>query len=196
MSDTVWLPLNTSFLGDGILFGVSAPSENMVYVCGEHGMIFNSTNGGDTWSTLSVPTTQRLKSICFFDEKKGFAVGDSGTILYTSNGGVTAVDEREDILVMGFTLSQNYPNPFNPSTTITYELPRASQVNLTVYDILGRQVSVLVNERRNAGVHEVKFSAKGGSASGGDGATLASGVYFYRLQAGDFVQTRRFLFLK
>ncbi len=100
-----------------------------------------------------------------------------------------------------FALLQNYPNPFNPSTTIKYELPRASQVNLSVYDVLGRQVSVLVNERRNAGVHEVKFDASG----------LSSGMYFYRLQvrpldsaigrdsksgAGDFVQTRRFLLLK
>jgi hypothetical protein len=85
-----------------------------------------------------------------------------------------------------FALDQNYPNPFNPSTSITYELPRASQVSLTVYDLLGRQVSVLVNERRDAGVHEVKF----------DGSNLASGVYFYRLQAGDFVQSKRLLILK
>jgi hypothetical protein len=83
-------------------------------------------------------------------------------------------------------LRQNFPNPFNPSTTIRYELPRASQVSLTVYDILGRQVSVLVNERRDAGVHEVKF----------DGSKVASGAYFYRLQAGDFVSSKRMLILK
>jgi len=84
------------------------------------------------------------------------------------------------------TLSQNYPNPFNPNTTIKFELPRASQVSLRVYDILGREVSVLVHERRNAGVHEVKFN----------GSNLASGVYFYRLQAGDFTETKRLLLLK
>jgi hypothetical protein len=83
-------------------------------------------------------------------------------------------------------LSQNYPNPFNPNTTIKYELPGASQVSLSVFDILGRQVSVLVNERRAAGVYEVKF----------DGSALASGVYFYRLQTGSFVDTKRLLLLK
>lgn len=83
-------------------------------------------------------------------------------------------------------MSQNYPNPFNPSTTIKYELPRSSEVKLSVFDMLGREVSVLVNERRDAGVHEVKF----------DGSNLASGVYFYRLQAGDFVQSRKLVLLK
>jgi hypothetical protein len=85
-----------------------------------------------------------------------------------------------------FHLEQNYPNPFNPSTTIKFELPRTSQVNLTVFDILGRDVSVLVNERKEAGVYEVKF----------DGSNLASTVYFYRLQAGDFVQTKKLIILR
>jgi hypothetical protein len=85
-----------------------------------------------------------------------------------------------------YSLSQNYPNPFNPSTTIKFELPRTSQVSLTVYDILGRVVSVLVNERRDAGVHEVKCDAVG----------LASGVYFYRLVAGSFVQTCKMVLIR
>jgi predicted GH43/DUF377 family glycosyl hydrolase len=85
-----------------------------------------------------------------------------------------------------YALGQNYPNPFNPTTTIKFELPKASHVSLSVYDILGREVSVLVNERREAGVHEVKF----------DGSNLASGVYFYRLRAGDFVTTKRLLLLR
>ena len=83
-------------------------------------------------------------------------------------------------------LSQNFPNPLNPSTTIKYELPSASQVTLTVFDIIGRQVSVLVNERREAGIHETKF----------DGSNLASGVYLYRLKAGDFVLTRKLLLVR
>jgi hypothetical protein len=85
-----------------------------------------------------------------------------------------------------FALSQNYPNPFNPSTTIKYELPQSSVVKLSVFDMLGREVSVLVDERRDAGVHEVKFDASG----------LASGVYLYRLQAGDFVQARKLVVVK
>jgi hypothetical protein len=85
-----------------------------------------------------------------------------------------------------FTLEQNYPNPFNPSTTIKYELPKVSEVRLSLYDVLGREVAVLVNERRDAGVHEVKF----------DGSGLLSGVYFYRMEAGSFVETKRLLLIK
>jgi D-alanyl-D-alanine carboxypeptidase len=85
-----------------------------------------------------------------------------------------------------FKLEQNYPNPFNPSTTIKFELPKASMVRLSVYDMLGREVSVLVNERKNAGNHEVRFDASG----------LSSGVYFYRIQAGTYVETRKLLLLR
>jgi hypothetical protein len=83
-------------------------------------------------------------------------------------------------------LYQNYPNPFNPTTVISYQLPVVSNVRLGVYDLLGREVSVLVNEKKNAGVHEVKFDASG----------LSSGVYFYRLTAGTFVQARKLLLLR
>jgi pimeloyl-ACP methyl ester carboxylesterase len=87
---------------------------------------------------------------------------------------------------LAFSLEQNYPNPFNPVTTIRFGLAMTVNVNLTMYDILGRRVAVLVNERMGAGNHQVKF----------DGTHLASGVYFYRIQAGDFVATKRLLLLK
>jgi len=85
-----------------------------------------------------------------------------------------------------YALEQNYPNPFNPTTVIRYQLPVVSEVRLVLYDLLGREVSVLVNERKNAGSYEVKFDATG----------LASGVYLYRLTAGSFVQTCKLLLLK
>jgi hypothetical protein len=99
---------------------------------------------------------------------------------------VTGVREGGSIAPAAFTLYQNYPNPFNPSTTIKYELPKTSQMSLTVYDILGREVSVLVNDRRNAGVYDVQF----------DGSALASGVYFCRLQADSYVNTKKLLLLR
>jgi len=85
-----------------------------------------------------------------------------------------------------YTLSQNYPNPFNPKTGIRFQVPGVSDVRLAVYDILGREVAVLVNERKAPGRYEVSF----------DGSTLSSGVYFYRLAAGDFTQTKRLMLLK
>jgi len=99
---------------------------------------------------------------------------------------VTGVASDYGSVRLTCSLSQNYPNPFNPSTTIKFELPKASIVTLSLYDILGREVSELVNEKKNAGWYEVKFDAAG----------LSSGVYFYRLRAGDFTQTKRLLLLK
>jgi hypothetical protein len=89
-------------------------------------------------------------------------------------------------LPTAFSLEQNYPNPFNPTTVVSFHLPAASNAKLTIYDLLGREVAMLVNERREAGVHEVKF----------DGSNLASGVYFYRLEAGGFVSTKKMQVLK
>jgi hypothetical protein len=103
-----------------------------------------------------------------------------------ANFSLTRIDQQGSRMPMTYELKQNYPNPVNPSTTITYELLKSSMVRLSVYDILGREVSVLVSERREAGVHEVKF----------DGSGLSSGVYLYRLQAGEFVQTRKLVLLQ
>jgi len=85
-----------------------------------------------------------------------------------------------------FGLSQNYPNPFNPSTTIKYSIPKVSFVSLKVYNIVGEEVSVLVSEQINAGFYEIEF----------DAANLPSGVYFYRLQAGSFVETKKMVLMK
>jgi hypothetical protein len=124
-----------------------------------------------------------------------FAMDSVGYVLVGTNKGawrrplselITSVYPLTGEQPHEFVLHQNYPNPFNPSTTIRYELPKSANVRLSVYDMLGREVSVLVNERRDAGVHEVKFDAAG----------LSSGVYFYRMQAGDFTHTKRLLLLK
>ena len=85
-----------------------------------------------------------------------------------------------------FSLDQNYPNPFNPTTTIRYGLSTNAMVTLSVFNTLGQLVTTLVNEEERPGYHEVKF----------DGSNLASGVYFYRLSAGSFVQTRKLLLVR
>ena len=80
-----------------------------------------------------------------------------------------------------YVLAQNYPNPFNPATTIRYGLPASGAVKLTVFNQLGQTIQMLVDQVQEAGYHEARFDASG----------LASGVYLYRLQAGEFVQTKR-----
>jgi hypothetical protein len=108
---------------------------------------------------------------------------------------VTGVDDIKQA-PLSYDLSQNYPNPFNPSTTINFVIPKSSLVNLSVYDILGRKISTLVNEEKTAGSYKVEFSAKGGSVSDGNAYDLPSGVYFYKIQAGSFVQTKKMIYLK
>jgi hypothetical protein len=110
-----------------------------------------------------------------------FAVGDWDTATAT---GVTPPGNQN--IPGQFALAQNFPNPFNPSTIIRYGLPARSRVKLTVFNTLGQQVRALVNESQEAGSYEVRFDATG----------LASGMYFYRLQAGDFMATKRLLILR
>jgi len=93
-------------------------------------------------------------------------------------------------------LSQNYPNPFNPTTRIDYSIQNDGLVKLRVYDILGNEVATLVNERKTSGNYSVEFSAKGGSASGGNAYELPSGIYFYKLTAGTFTETKKLILLK
>jgi hypothetical protein len=120
---------------------------------------------------------------------------DKGGVAYTfyqAGSGLVSVGRPrdEELVGEGFQLFQNYPNPFNPISDIRYQISDISYVRLTVYDLLGREVAVLVNERKAPGIYEVRF----------DGSGLASGVYLYRMQvrplgsgsgAGTFVQTKR-----
>ena len=102
------------------------------------------------------------------------------SLIPTSNEGIEDLPKE-------FGLSQNYPNPFNPSTTINYALPKASDVSIDVFDILGKKVASLVNQRKTAGNHTVQFQA----------ANLSSGVYFYTLRVGGRVlKSKRMLLIK
>jgi hypothetical protein len=134
---------------------------------------------------------------------------------------MTGIDELQDLLIL-FTnspvtnvnevqtfpeeliLYQNYPNPFNPTTKIKFTIPtviasvaKQSQfITLKIYDLLGNEITTLVNEEKPAGEYEIEFSAKGGSASGGDAYSLSSGMYFYTLRAGNFSETKKMILLK
>lgn len=114
---------------------------------------------------------------------------NSFTPLYFSltleRGEITS-NERNGLLPTSYDLKQNYPNPFNPTTNIAFDLPEAGNVELSVYDMLGRKVATLVNERMTAGTHNLNF----------DASRLASGMYIYRLDAGSFTSTRKMMLIK
>lgn len=85
-----------------------------------------------------------------------------------------------------YSLEQNYPNPFNASTTINYSLPYPGNVKLDIYDILGRKVETLIEKQQQAGYHHVIWNAK----------DISTGMYFYKLQAGDYIETKKMVLLK
>ncbi len=111
---------------------------------------------------------------------------DGTTASYTVPVQLTTAVEGEENIPREFSLSQNYPNPFNPTTSIKYTVVSSVYVTLTVYDVLGREVAVLVDGEKLPGTYEVEFNA----------SNLPSGVYLYRLQTGNFVETKRMLLLK
>jgi hypothetical protein len=99
---------------------------------------------------------------------------------------VTSVEMIEDAIPHEYRLEQNYPNPFNPSTTIRFSIPERHHIRLSVYDLLGREVTKLIDEEMEAGWYSVIYNAEG----------LASGVYLYRIQTESFISTKRFIILK
>ena len=110
----------------------------------------------------------------------------AGGELTISNPNVDKLLVSGQAVPVKFTLEQNFPNPFNPTTTIKFSIPKEVQVNLSVYNILGEKVKELKNEVMKPGYFEVEF----------DASALASGVYLYRITAGDFVQTKKMVLLK
>ena len=146
-------------------------------------------NGNDFETTLKVTTIVNLAGK---DGRIQFKGGSLNYVLTkTIKEGVNANSSQKNsaphyIFPISFALHQNFPNPFNPKTHITVELPQAGNVTLSVYNVKGQKVKELLSGWQNAGIYEVVF----------DGANLASGVYFYRLQAGDVIQTKRMLLVK
>ncbi|MBP1682890.1 MAG: 5'-Nucleotidase domain protein, partial [Ignavibacteriaceae bacterium] len=113
-------------------------------------------------------------------------VGTNSTNAYFNNQDWTVDVQVEEGTPENYSLDQNYPNPFNPSTTIKFRIPESSFVSLRVYNVLGKEVATLVSEEMNAGSYEVNFQA----------SNLSSGVYFYKLETGNFVKTNKMILMK
>jgi photosystem II stability/assembly factor-like uncharacterized protein len=181
-----WTRLTTIREGRDIMFSDSIAGEETVgYVVGDSGNIYKNTDGF-TFRKVASGTAQSLYRINVVSNKLNYIFGANRMLLKTTNGGVSFVGAERSKKAMSFQLGQNYPNPFNPSTVIEYDIGEVSEVRLSVYDILGRKVSELVNGRQAAGRYRLNFN----------GSQLSSGMYFYRIEAGRYRETKKMILIK
>lgn len=169
-----------------------AIDSSTLYVSGDDGKIFYTTDGGGDWYSQYTADSHDLYGLAFTNDTHGFAIGSGGTILATSSEG-TVTDVKNNIasIPSQFNLYQNYPNPFNPSTTIAYDLPKASNVKLKIFNLLGQNVATLVDEVQNAGYKKIVW----------DASKLPSGVYFYTISISEdkgksFYNVQKMILLK
>jgi photosystem II stability/assembly factor-like uncharacterized protein len=155
------------------------------WVINNSNQILRTNDGGVSWNPQNSPTAV-LGNMNFVNAETGWIVGNNGAILKTITGGLTNIQQTSTITPKNFSLSQNYPNPFNPVTNIKFSLPSTQYTILKIFDITGREVATLVNEKLQAGEYEFMF----------DSNELSSGVYFYQLRTDKFIQTRKMVLTK
>jgi len=175
-----------SFPSSATVTGIAlAPGEPLVWASTAI-ELFRSPNGGGTWvAQVASPFSGGINHLSFADTSRGWGVTSNGEVLRYSvfEQGTGVVSPA---LPAEYGLAQNFPNPFNPTTVVSYQLPVVSDVKLVVYDLLGREVAVLVHGRQDPGSHTIRFNANG----------MASGMYVYRLTADNFVETRKMMLMK
>ncbi len=149
--------------------------------------LWYSKNGGTNFTFVANGGYRKMGIV---NNKTGYVFGDNGNFLVTNNIQyyTTGLNDNGNTTPTNYSLDQNYPNPFNPSTRISYEIPKAGIVAIKVYDQLGREISTLVNEFKQAGKYEEQFSV--------NNFKLSSGIYFYSLKSGGFFQTKKMIYLK
>jgi hypothetical protein len=159
-------------------------------------LIYLSTNYGTTWLNKSqgldsistwIPSMLITNNYIFAGTDISSGQGDFGTSVWRrSYSEIIEIKKISTEIPYTFSLFQNYPNPFNPSTNIKYQIPKNSFVSLKVFDLLGREVQTLVNEKQSAGIYEATF----------DGTNLSSGIYFYKIESPDFSKTMKMVLVK
>jgi hypothetical protein len=171
-------------------------SSHVESICSSSNLLFTSTglvvsyssNYGQTWIPINnngitgAFEVYRIKS----NSQYLFAGTYSNGVWRRPISEIIGIQNINTEIASGFSLYQNYPNPFNPTTTIKFDIPKSSNVKITVYDITGKELEVLVNEKLQAGTYQTTWNA----------SNFSSGVYFYRIQAGDFSETKKLILLK
>jgi photosystem II stability/assembly factor-like uncharacterized protein len=169
------------------LFSSSFLDVNKGIAVGRQGSILRTSDAGGTWVNENSGTTAILYGVQYLNENTAYAVGENGTILSTV--AVIGIEPVNGNVPSQFSLSQNYPNPFNPNTKIRFDIPAANQssdAKLVIYDVLGNEITTLINEALKPGIYEVNFS----------GSDLSSGTYFYTLTYSGHRETKKMLMIK
>jgi hypothetical protein len=168
-------------------------NNNTPYIDAAVGSVLKTTNQGVNWSTFITKTSSTIYDIDFVNSNTGYIFGSYGIILKTTTGSEPiAVKQISVEMPKKFILEQNYPNPFNPSTKIKFSIPYSpfeggkGDVKLVVFNILGQQIAALVNQQLSPGTYEVEWPA----------SNFSSGIYFYKLTAGDYYETKKMVLMK
>lgn len=183
----------TDLTGDGIKEVVAGTQNSNIYVVrGDSGTTLFTYNFGSA-TTNTVEQVAKLKSIDGNVSSEFLGGSRTGKLICFSGGpnGTIGITNLNENIPVKFELGQNYPNPFNPITKIKFDIANAVNgelqiVKLIIFDVLGKEVQTLVNEKLSPGSYETEFN----------GSNLSSGMYFYKLESGDFVETKRMIFLK
>jgi len=171
-----------------ILISISVVNQFVCYILTQSGKILKTTNGGTNFTIQTLPQSGvSFREVEFASVTSGVVLCSGGKIMKTTSGGeILGIQTVSNIIPKEFNVSQNYPNPFNPATQINFDVPERTYVDLVVYDQLGREVETLVNEQLSAGSYKYEWNA----------VDYPSGVYFYKLQAGDFAETKKMILIK
>jgi photosystem II stability/assembly factor-like uncharacterized protein len=193
-----WFPQNSNTNNN--LYDLAFRNSDEGIAAGENGTVMYTTNGGSTWvqdPELGDLTTNHIISVAKLDSNTASALivsslggeaalADTTFILTVSSEPIVGIDVEHNLPPATFNIFQNFPNPYNPTTIINYQVADAGFVTLKVYDVIGNEVASLVNENKGQGSYIIMF----------DATNLPSGIYFYRLQAGSFVETKKMVLMK
>jgi len=168
---------------------IDSANTDILFVANDFG-VYRSTNGGTNWDRLSqgFPFVPVLDfNLYNYNGVRYLRAATHGRGVYEINiDAISVRDPRQIVYADNYVLYQNYPNPYNAITNISYKITVSQFVNLTVFDILGKEISVLVNENKPAGTYQIKF----------DSGNLPSGIYYYKLKAGDFSEVKKMVLIK
>jgi len=179
-SQDFWEPTNGPF--GGSINSIAISSNGHIFAGTDDG-VFRSTDNGENWTHLNGLTNLEVWSFTINSNGYIFAGTDDG--VFRSINSTTSVEDEYNVPTT-YSLEQNYPNPFNPNTKIRYSIPQSSKVVIKVFDILGNEIEALVNEEKQTGTYEITWYAEG----------LPSGIYFYRIQANNFIETKKMMLMK